>query len=749
MRMKMMLVAVCTGMLSGVAGGAQSNTLRVPGEYPTIQAAIDVSADGDTVLVADGTYTGPGNRDIDFGGRAIEVRSENGAAVCTIDVQANELDPHRAFYFETGEPAEALVEGFTITNGFMDRGGAVLIGGDASPRFYGCVFIANTVQSDSDYDGGGAVFVDYASAATFTMCEFAQNHLDDQFHTGHGGAIRGLDGSDITITDCLFSANSVTSSHNPVSVGGAIQQRFGTLTITRCTFDGNTCEEWAGAVFTYGSEVTQTECLYTGNSAAYGGAVVDYQSDSAYVDCVFEDNYTFDTGELDNYGGAYVARNSSIAAFTRCTFDGNSCQAAGGAVFASTSEVTHTDCLYTGNSAIGGGAIHDYQSNTIYTNCVFEDNYNTASDRSGGAYIANYDTIATFTECRFTRNSTPVAGGSIVMYIADVHAIDCVFELNSADRGGAVYANGADTTIVLEGCSFDGNSATRFGGGLVVAIESAVEASGCAFTGNQAGDGGALYFSTSSGTIESCVLEGNSADRGGAVAMVDIPRITLLNCLIRGNSANNNGGGVFVFASGGSTVNILNTTIADNLASNGGAIRASSRLAVANSILYHNSPNEIDELVNGYVDVTYSDVQGGRQGTGNIDQDPMFIDLGGGDLRLAASSRCIDAADNTAVPAGTLTDVAGDPRFHDDSGTPDTGVPGGDGGSQVVDMGAYEFQGTSCYADFNGDGVTNTQDVLAFLNAWTAGDPYADCNGDGSVNTLDVLCFLNSWAAGC
>jgi hypothetical protein len=55
----------------------------------------------------------------------------------------------------------------------------------------------------------------------------------------------------------------------------------------------------------------------------------------------------------------------------------------------------------------------------------------------------------------------------------------------------------------------------------------------------------------------------------------------------------------------------------------------------------------------------------------------------------------------------------------------------------------------SCVADFNGDGVVNTQDVLAFLNAWSAGDGSADINGDGQVNTLDVLSYLNHWSNGC
>ncbi|MBK7406546.1 MAG: hypothetical protein IPJ41_18605 [Phycisphaerales bacterium] len=54
-----------------------------------------------------------------------------------------------------------------------------------------------------------------------------------------------------------------------------------------------------------------------------------------------------------------------------------------------------------------------------------------------------------------------------------------------------------------------------------------------------------------------------------------------------------------------------------------------------------------------------------------------------------------------------------------------------------------------CIADFNDDGNVNTQDVLAFLNAWAAGDISADINGDGNVNTQDVLAFLNLWNAGC
>ena len=54
-----------------------------------------------------------------------------------------------------------------------------------------------------------------------------------------------------------------------------------------------------------------------------------------------------------------------------------------------------------------------------------------------------------------------------------------------------------------------------------------------------------------------------------------------------------------------------------------------------------------------------------------------------------------------------------------------------------------------CPGDFNEDGSVDTRDVLAFLNAWAAGESRADANDDGVVDTRDVLFFLNLWTVGC
>ena len=75
--------------------------------------------------------------------------------------------------------------------------------------------------------------------------------------------------------------------------------------------------------------------------------------------------------------------------------------------------------------------------------------------------------------------------------------------------------------------------------------------------------------------------------------------------------------------------------------------------------------------------------------------------------------------------------------------------PFGAPGAMFFDKASLDLDEPSCYADFNGDSSVNTQDVIAFLNAWNARDSTADCNDDSSINTQDVICFLNLWNAGC
>jgi hypothetical protein len=89
--------------------------------FDAIQKAIDYAFEGETVIVLDGTYTGEGNHNLDFRGKAITLRSENGPSNCIIDYQ----NLNRGFLFHSREGQDAVLCGFAIINAVADRGDIV------------------------------------------------------------------------------------------------------------------------------------------------------------------------------------------------------------------------------------------------------------------------------------------------------------------------------------------------------------------------------------------------------------------------------------------------------------------------------------------------------------------------------------------------------------------------------------------------------------------------------------------------
>ena len=336
-------------------------------------------------------------------------------------------------------------------------------------------------------------------------------------------------------------------------------------------------------------------------------------------------------------------------------------------------------------------------------------------------------------------------------------------------EGGAIRCDGSSPTIA--NCRIL-NSLGYIGGGICNENGSSPTLINCVISGNDGGDsGGGLFNSNNSDpNVINCAFSGNSAWEGGAI-FNDQSNPNVTNCTITGNLANNGGG---IFNEYDCISKVTNCSFSDNLATAiGGSIfnNGNSNAILNNCILWGNGPNEI-YIETGTVTVDYSNVQGGYSGTGNINEDPLFVDADGPDdvvgteddnLRLLSSSPCIDAGDSTAVGVdrsdldddGSKTeqtpwDLDGNLRFLDDPNTTDTGVT--DGPVPVVDMGAYESSGLTMVGDFEPDGDVDLDDLGVILGWWLEVDcgecGGGDLSGDGNINLADFAKFAKTGLVG-
>ena len=329
----------------------------------------------------------------------------------------------------------------------------------------------------------------------------------------------------------------------------------------------------------------------------------------------------------------------------------------------------------TGGNADGGGinrngaGIDNVSSSPTISNCVIEGNTATGN----GAGILNHTNSSPIVSgCSFIGNLTTNYGGGIAnLFSSSPTVTSCIFSNNSAQLGGGIF-NAFNSSLTVSFSRFTGNSGTTHGGGIYCFESPYIQASNNVFIGNTAQFGGGMFNHTSNVTVNSCSFSGNSAtDLGGGM----------------GNGAN-------------------------------------SSTAITNTILWGNNTGIWDHGTSSTT-ITYSNIQGGYSGTGNIDIDPLFVSqppigLGtSGDLHLIECSPAIDAGTASGAPG---EDYEGNPR------------PANAG----YDMGAYEFQGTPtdhviCYLDNDGDGYGDqnaSPQVLCVVCPSGFVDNNTDCDDD-------------------
>lgn len=285
-----------------------------------------------------------------------------------------------------------------------------------------------------------------------------------------------------------------------------------------------------------------------------------------------------------------------------------------------------------------------------------------ASNNGKGGGIINRNTSPTIRHCVLFNNFATEQGGGIFNFIASPNVDSCTFKSNASETGGAVYnsncPNGSFT-----GCSFKENSAT-VSGGAMLNINSNFSVMNSHFIGNSTSvDGGAIANISSSPSFVNSVFTLNVAEDGAAFFNLSGSSPLITNCTFFANTANPSSGA------------IRNNT--------------GTQPTLSNCILWGNGREIVDNSPGAVV--SYSIVEGGFAGTGNLDENPLFVDST--DLRITPCSPAVDAGINSTNL--TLSDLGGHDRIFNANG------------ASIIDMGAFELSidlSLPCIWTGNGDG---------------------------------------------
>jgi len=429
-------------------------TIHVPADQPTIQAGIDVAVDGDTVLVANGTYVGEGNRDLDFFGKAITVRSANGPESCIINAEGSESSPHRCFNFHQGEGPDSILRGFTLTggyrSGFGDTGGGIRCDEGTSPTITGNLITGNF----ADFYGGGIYCA--GNSSPMISSNTISNNLSgggifsDGSPTISGNIIREnstgiICHGDVLAEDNLINENRYTGIH----VG-----EDASATVTGNTISANT----VGIYSTQATELVVGNNLITGHRPdddyIGGGMYVVSTAAVVITDNLISGNTSYGTSG----GGGIRLVGGDTTSITGNVIEDNACHpqlywTGGGGISITTSGT----CTVSGNRISGnwslylGGGIHTSDGDPQIFNNLITDN--TAMTDGGGISMFVTDMVCrSNTICGNTATGT--GGGIFNFNQSHLDATDCIIWGNTPDA----YAPASGTWISFAYSNIEGGA---------------------------------------------------------------------------------------------------------------------------------------------------------------------------------------------------------------------------------------------------------------------------------------------------
>jgi len=757
-RMKL-FIAVSILLLNGIG---QSTIINIPGDYPTIQQGVDASVNGDTVLVAEGTYY----ERIDFSGKAILLASGFIYSGDTLQIQNTVIDADTSIIgpndmgsvicFTSGEDSLSILRGFTITNGigsmlniYNRMGGGVFCMGNSSPKILDNYITGNYAEFGGglymlgnsnpavrgniiDNNAGGGIYFD-GSSPEISRNVIRRNNAD------RGGGIRCGSSPAAEISDNLIYEND-----GGLWGGGIFCYQSNPVIIRNLIYD-NFVIDWGGGICCDAASPTVINNVMADNIAlAEGGAI--YCFNNSYVTVVNTICWANSPLEISSRsGGTYNITYSDI----RGGWEGLG-NIDEDPFFISAYEGVYNVCSQSNCIDAGDPFIIDPDGSRSDIGVYYPDHQTCdigkivyvstmGSDDTGNGTAQNpYRTISHSVDEAYTGDTVLVANG-IYSENVDVTAryirlfSNYAFSRDTMDIYNTVIDGGSDsTTVVFSNC--EGISAVTgftirngsgwFGGGLFVnysdilishnIIEDNIsDAAGggiCCYHGiptiennlirnNMADGGGGIRCYYSKAVIRYNILYNNDAVTGGGLYTSNLGEVSAIHNNIFCMNSGYRGGGYECF---GTAATLNNNIFYGNVSTTeGGAVFCHfSSPEIINTILWADSAatggDEIYADTASFPVITYCDVQGGWQGIGNIDSDPLFRDPAGGDFHLM-STACGDSVDSPCIDAG-----------HPDSIDIVLGCRFGLGGPRV-DMGAHGGNNGDWVTGIGGDGYSDSE----------------------------------------
>ncbi len=598
----------------------------------TIQAAIDDigTVNGDHILVADGTYS----ENITFSGKDITVQSINGPSATTI--QGATISTNAPVVtFDTGETANAVLDGFTVDN-----------------------------QAASSETRG--IFI-FNSHPTITNSIIQGNRTG--ITGGAGIYISGLSGG-ATIKNTIIGGTSAATGNESLSNGGGLYfegPTSGALSIIGSVIRYNQANRGGGlSANTITNVITITDTIISNNSAVRGDGIYLTDAPVAITNSQVNNNsgeglYLFDETNV-------VTNPAAIVTIDDSTFSGNGSDGIN-KNSKTAIPLTISNSSFTLNSG-NGIYVHGSTGLTTINNTTMSNNtysglsISESSVMVTDSHIDNNNYSGAYLRSAFLTQTGTIANTSI--------------SNNKGSYGGGLHV-GRKYDVTFTGGTINGNEATDSGGGLYV-DRGVLDISKSHIRGNKAPFGGGVYVGSNSYgsvTMTNCDITGNIAENSqGAGIYNDQSTLKLYSSTVSGNVADGtfgSGAGVYyrIFNTQSPTSTIIrNSIIWGNISNSTDASGVISSVSAANTIITH---SDIDYIYTtyGYTD----DSSGADVVVTNSDNpisviraNPRFVDMQQatngnpittGDFHLSPGSNCIDRGSAIGSP---LDDIDGDAR---------------------------------------------------------------------------------------